>query len=126
MGKKKSGGKDSLKVSNITVALKKPNEKSTSAMFICPTYSVAASDTVKRNTCTLDRSSSVSCSSSGSRPSSPSRSPSPPDPHLLQDHPLQPQGQASLQQVPVCGQEQIVEKQFQLLLLRLSLDQMDQ
>jgi len=75
--KKKSGGKDSLKVSNITVALKKPNEKSTSAMFICPTYSVAASDTVKRNTCTLDRSSSVSCSSSGSRPSSPSRSPSP-------------------------------------------------
>jgi len=68
---KKKSGKDSLKVSNITLELQKPNENAPSAKFVCKDYNVGASDTIKKRTCSLERGSSrLSC------PRSPSGSPS--------------------------------------------------
>merc|ERR1712106_1045790 len=58
---KKKSGKDSLKVSTITLDLADKKDAKITQKFVCSSYNVGASDTIKRNTCTLDRSSSLSC-----------------------------------------------------------------
>jgi len=77
---KKKSGKDSLKVSKLTLDLNKPNEKSSTARFVCQNYNVGASDTIKRNTCILDKSSRpLSCPprSPSSAPRTPTAAPRP-------------------------------------------------
>ena len=88
--KKKVGKKDSFKVSNLTLELSKADEKTPSAKYIseknisrasiilsilryvCPSYVVTGTDTIKRATCSLEpRSSSLQCS----RPNSPTAAP---------------------------------------------------
>jgi len=59
---KKKSGKDSLKVSSITLELQKPTENTPSAKFVCKDYTVGASDTIIKRTCSLDSTSSkLSC-----------------------------------------------------------------
>eukprot|EP00092_Neocalanus_flemingeri_P011880 GFUD01012812.1.p1 GENE.GFUD01012812.1~~GFUD01012812.1.p1 ORF type:complete len:810 (+),score=226.03 GFUD01012812.1:149-2578(+) len=58
---KKKSGKDSLKVSTITLEVADKNDAKKSQKFVCSSYNVGASDTIKRNSCTLDSSSTLSC-----------------------------------------------------------------
>jgi len=58
---KKKAGKDSLKVSTITLELADKTDAKKTQKFVCSNYNVGASDTIKRNTCKLDSKSTLSC-----------------------------------------------------------------
>jgi len=58
---KKKSGKDSLKVNTITLDLADKNNPKQTQKFVCSNYNVGATDTVKRSTCTLDKSSKLNC-----------------------------------------------------------------
>jgi len=58
---KKKSGKDSLKVNTITLDLADKNNAKQTQKFVCSNYNVGATDTVKRSTCTLDKSSKLNC-----------------------------------------------------------------
>lgn len=65
---KKKPSKDTLKVSNITIELTdKINPKKTER-FLCPSYDFLPTDKEKKNTCILERSSSLSCRTTTRRP----------------------------------------------------------
>eukprot|EP00090_Calanus_glacialis_P014599 TRINITY_DN2341_c0_g1_i1.p1 TRINITY_DN2341_c0_g1~~TRINITY_DN2341_c0_g1_i1.p1 ORF type:complete len:659 (-),score=180.99 TRINITY_DN2341_c0_g1_i1:95-2071(-) len=58
---KKKSGKDSLKVKDITLELVDKKDAKKTQKFICSNYNVGATDTIKRNSCVLDKSSSLNC-----------------------------------------------------------------
>jgi len=59
---KKGAGKDSVKVSSITLELTDPKNSNTAKTnFVCSDYNVGATDSVRRRSCSLDSKSSLSC-----------------------------------------------------------------
>lgn len=58
---KKKSGKDSLKVKDITLELVDKKDAKKTQKFICSNYNVGATDTIKRNSCVLDKSSTLNC-----------------------------------------------------------------
>merc|ERR1712183_925034 len=55
---KKGPGKDSLKVSSITLEVADTQNNNNKKNFVCSDYNVGATDTVRRRTCSLDSKSS--------------------------------------------------------------------
>jgi len=74
IGVRKKSGKDSLKVSNITLEVAdKNNPKKDIQKFVCSDYKIGATDTIKRRNCIPERGNSLSCpktTSTGVRSSS--------------------------------------------------------
>jgi len=58
---KKKSGKDSLKVNTITLDLADKKDPKQTQKFVCTNYNIGATDTVKRSTCTLDKTSRLNC-----------------------------------------------------------------
>jgi len=77
---KKGPGKDSLKVSSITLEVADTQNNNNKKNFVCSDYNVGATDTVRRRTCSLDSKSSLSCPKplgTGTNPRVPSPTPGP-------------------------------------------------
>lgn len=73
---KKKAGKDTLKVSTITLELADTDNSSVKKNFVCSDYNVGAKDTVTRRTCRLDSKSSLNCSPASKKSGSSTCSPS--------------------------------------------------
>jgi len=58
---KKKSGKDSLKVDTITLELADKKDPKQTQKFVCSNYNIGPTDTVKRSTCTLDKTSRLNC-----------------------------------------------------------------